>query len=66
MNLAFTITAPSLEDYVPHMKVQWLGSANHYDLVSMDMVQQVPEPGTVALLLAGLGAAALSSRRRRV
>ena len=65
LSLAFTVNAASLGNYVPHMKVQWLGSANHYDAVSTDMVPQrsVPEPATSALLLAGLGAAMLFRRR---
>ena len=69
MSLDFTITASSFDGYVPHLKVDWDGSANNYDLVSVDMVgaptPPVPEPETYAMLLAGLGAMGFVARRRQ-
>lgn len=70
MSLNFTIDAPtaSFAAYVPHLKVNWLGSKNNYDLVSADMavVSAVPEPETYALMALGLAAiSALRLRRNR-
>jgi len=65
MSLDFTITASSFEGYVPHLKVDWNGSANNYNLVSTDMVAAVPEPETYAMFLAGLGAMGFVARRRQ-
>ena len=64
MSLDFTITASSFEGYVPHLKVDWNGSENNYDLVSANMVA-VPEPETYAMLLAGIGAMGFLARRRQ-
>ncbi len=67
MSLDFTVTASSFAGYVPHLKVDWNGSANNYNLVSPDMVAAVPEPETYALMLAGLGLVGwVASRRRKV
>ena len=65
MSLDFTITASSFEGYVPHLKVDWNGSENNYNLVSQNMVAAVPEPETYAMLLAGLGAMGVVARRRQ-
>lgn len=65
MQLAFTIDSASFANYVPHLKVDWDGSANNYNLVSTDMVASVPEPQTYALMLAGLAAVGFVARRRR-
>jgi len=65
MSLDFTITASSFADYVPHLKVDWNGSANNYNLVSANMVAAVPEPETYAMFLAGLGAMGFVARRRQ-
>jgi hypothetical protein len=66
MSLDFTITASSFEGYVPHLKVDWNGSANNYNLVSTDMVAAVPEPETYAMFIAGLGAMGFVARRRKL
>ena len=66
MSLDFTITASSFAGYVPHLKVDWNGSANNYDLVSANMVAAVPEPETYALFIAGLGAMGFVARRRKL
>jgi hypothetical protein len=69
MSLDFTISATSFDDWAPHLKVDWIGSARNYDLVSKDMVGDptppVPEPETYAMLLAGLGAMGFLARRRQ-
>ena len=65
MSLDFTITASSFEGYVPHLKVDWNGSENNYNLVSQSMVAAVPEPETYAMFLAGLGAIGFVARRRQ-
>ena len=65
MSLDFTITASSFEGYVPHLKVDWDGSKNNYNLVSTNMVAAVPEPETYAMFLAGLGAMGFVARRRQ-
>jgi len=65
MSLDFTITASSFEGYVPHLKVDWNGSENNYNLVSTNMVAAVPEPETYAMFLAGLGAMGFVARRRQ-
>jgi hypothetical protein len=67
MSLDFTITASSFDGYLPHLKVDWNGSKNNYDLVSKNFVAAppVPEPETYAMLLAGLGAMGFVARRRQ-
>lgn len=65
MSLDFTVTASSFEGYVPHLKVDWDGSKNNYNLVSTSMVAAVPEPETYAMFLAGLGAMGFVARRRQ-
>ncbi len=56
-----TISSGSLAGYVPDFKIEWIGTKNHYDLVSLPLA--VPEPGTLPLLGAGLVALAWFGRR---
>ena len=58
----------------PGFKIDWLGSANNYDLVSQDFVGSIgptpqitptPLPGAVWMFGAGLGGLGLLMRRRR-
>lgn len=70
MSFTFTITAGSgaFESFSPDFKIDWVGRQNNYDLVSLPLsgsVNPVPEPGTYALMLAGLGAMGMLLRRRR-
>ena len=68
MSLNFTISAPtaSFDAYAPHLKVNWSGRKNNYDLVSADMamVSAVPEPQTYALMALGLAAMGVVRWRR--
>lgn len=66
MSLDFTVNASSFEGYVPHLKVDWDGSKNNYNLISADMVAAVPEPETYAMFIAGLGAMGFVARRRKL
>ena len=71
MTLNFIIDASNADTafaaWVPHIKVDWAGSQNNYDLVSTNMAP-VPEPVSALLTLAGLGVvgAVVAGRRRRV
>lgn len=71
MSFTFTVTADNsafaFADYNPSFKIDWIGSQNNYDLVSLPInaVNPVPEPGTYAMMLAGLGAMGALLRRRR-
>lgn len=69
MSFTFSLTAGagSMLNYAPDFKIDWIGSQRNYDLVSQPLpaVPPVPEPGTYALMLAGLGVTGMMLRRRR-
>ena len=59
---------------LPAFKIDWLGSQNNYNLVSMDFVGSIgptpqitptPLPGAVWMFGAGMGGIALLMRRRK-
>lgn len=69
MSFTFSLTAAAgaLDAYAPDFKIDWIGSQNNYDLVSLPLasVNAVPEPETYAMMLAGLGLMGAMVRRRR-
>lgn len=72
-------SAADFNNYTPDLKIDWVGTANNYDLVSKTITpdatcsdctptqQQVPvsEPGTLFLFGSGIAALAIFSLRRR-
>jgi hypothetical protein len=70
LTLMFTVTsdtAGSWDAYETHFKIDWVGSKNNYDLVSLGIPVNgaLPEPATWAMMIIGFGAAGYSIRRRR-
>lgn len=69
MSFSFLVTGArgAFDGYDPSFKIDWIGSRRNYDLVSLPIgtVPPVPEPGTYALMFAGLGVMGAVLRRRR-
>jgi hypothetical protein len=72
LSLMFSITSNtvgSFDNYTPSFKIDWLGSQNNYDLVSLPIPVNtgvpVPEPATWALMLLGFGGIGMVMRRSR-
>jgi hypothetical protein len=71
LSLMFSITSDtvgSFASYTPDFKIDWLGSQNNYDLVSLPIpvnTGAVPEPATWAMMLLGYAGIGLMIRRRR-
>lgn len=69
MSFSFLVTgaAGAFDGYNPSFKIDWIGRQRNYDLVSLPIgtVPPVPEPGTYALMFAGLGLMGAVLRRRR-
>ena len=60
-------TAGSWTNWSPSFKIDWIGSANNYDLVSQPITVNggVPEPATWAMMLLGFAGVGMTMRRRR-
>jgi hypothetical protein len=72
LSLIFSVTsdtAGSWADYAtPDFKIDWTGSKNNYDLVSLAIPvnhDPVPEPATWAMMLLGFGGIGMALRRSR-
>jgi hypothetical protein len=74
LSFMFAISGTGLSSWSPDFKIDWLGTKNHYDLVSEALTPTsgggtgrggggVPEPASLGLL--GLGLAGLGLARRR-
>lgn len=67
LTFTFDITAKSASDwtgYNPDFKIDWLGTNNNYNLISLPLTPTVvPLPATLPLLLGGIAALGFSSRR---
>jgi len=59
-------TTGSFASWAPDFKIDWAGTNNHYDLVSLPIpVNGVPEPATWALMMLGFGGIGMALRRSR-
>lgn len=70
LEFTFDVTVAAAGDfanYDPMFKIQWLGTKNHYDLVSETLTPTVvPLPTTLPLLLSGIVAFGFVARRKFV
>jgi hypothetical protein len=69
-----SISSGSFLDYNPDFKINWVGTQNNYDLVSLHLAPTfvdagpelaTPLPGALPLFMAGLGAIGLLARRKK-
>ena len=74
LTFMFNVTADTAGVWLnydnPDFKIDWVGTKNNYDLVSLPIPVNppppgVPEPATWAMMLIGFGAVGYSMRRRR-
>jgi hypothetical protein len=70
LSLTFSVTSNttgSFANYTPDFKIDWLGSQNNYDLVSLPIPVNngVPEPATWAMMLLGFTGIGMAIRRSR-
>lgn len=76
LSFIFQITSTTFLNYVPDFKINWVGTKNNYNLVSLPLAPEdgstppppttVPEPGVLSLLALGLLGLALAVRRRKL
>ena len=71
LSLFFNVTSDTAGSWAnwgtTDFKIDWVGSQNNYDLVSLaiPLNTAVPEPATWALMLLGFGGIGMAMRRRR-
>jgi hypothetical protein len=71
LSFMFDVTANTSgvwDNYTTDLKIDWVGTQNNYDLVSLPIPVNhggVPEPATWAMMLLGFGGIGMAMRRRR-
>jgi hypothetical protein len=69
LSFNFNVTANTAgvwSAYTTDFKIDWVGTKNNYDLVSLPIpVNGVPEPATWAMMLLGFAGVGMTMRRRR-
>jgi hypothetical protein len=67
LDFSVTNTTDAWDSWTPSFKIDWVGSQNNYDLVSLPIPVNtgVPEPATWAMMLVGFAGIGLMIRRRR-
>jgi hypothetical protein len=67
LDFSVTNTTDAWDSWAPDFKIDWTGSQNNYDLVSLAIPVNtgVPEPATWALMLLGFGGIGMAMRRSR-
>ena len=74
LSFNFTVSAPSLAGWDPDFKIDWTGSKNNYDLVSLPLAPELPttqapeiDPASAmsAMTLLAGGLAVIRGRRRK-
>ena len=70
LSILFSVTSDTVgswANYNPDFKIDWVGSQNNYDLVSLAIPVNggVPEPATWAMMLLGFGGIGMAMRRSR-